>query len=277
MLPYICLSVSLKPRDVGAEVKLSFSFCNIVSYINILCRRDYLMELKGEHLRLSSADQFKGEKKLKNFHYQWHIIHTAGERCPTSSLIGTSSFTPKLELTRVHVSPLALKRLRKIMTKHVKPAEKSSKELSNRQHSLIVSFPLTVTLQKIISKSWRERRQRQIDAVKKTIELLNRSRKCRLDRRKRQTERKRKRRDSSEQTSSCDLDSGTQVASTGDVAAAKAVQCNEQDVQNPAEDDWDGQLKIIQGGSELKISDIQLEVQEDAIITFQVYIQTVAD
>ena len=188
-------------------------------------------------------------------------------------MIGTSSFTPKLELTRVHVSPLALKRLQKMMTKHVKPAEESAKELRNRQHSLIVSFPLTVSLQQFISKSLRERRQRQIDAVKKTIEVLQRSQKCRLARRKQQTERKRKRRDSPEQTS-CDWvlnDSGTPA---GDVAAAKAVQCHEQDVQNPAEGDWDGQLKVIQGGSELNISDIQLEVQEDAIITFQVYTQT---
>ena len=138
---------------------------------------------------------------------------------------------------------------------------------------MIVSFPLTIALRQFISKTLREGKQQQLDSLKKKIEKLNRSQKSRLACRKQQTKRKRKRGDPSEQTSLQGFvlkDSRTQVATMGDAAAEKPVQCNEPGVQNVAEGEWDGQLKTIQGGRELKISDVVLEVQENAIITLQV-------
>ena len=80
-------------------------------------------------------------------------------------MVGAAKFSPKLELTKVHVAPVAWRRLQRTTRSQAmsdRPAEQAMEqreESSERYCPLIVSFPLTVSLQQFIAKALKKRKK----------------------------------------------------------------------------------------------------------------------
>ena len=193
-------------------------------------------------------------------------MHTVGERCYTSSLVGTASFSPKLELEKVTVTPLALRRFHRAMVEYDKPAGKHLEELTDRQPSMIVSIPLTESLRRFISKVLRERRKEQLESLRKrkrpdAQNNLSWRLTCTLPRR-------RERRINSTRPLDFALkDSKTRAATTSD---KRKLQRSKQSTLDRTTCDLDCQLESVQSAKEVDISEYPLEIQPDAIITLQV-------
>ena len=87
-------------------------------------------------------------------------------------MIGAARFTPKLELTKIHVAPVTWRRLKAttsfdVSDDHAKEAPEESSSTRSSE-SVIVSYPLTESLQRFIAKAMRRRREQQLASPKRS-------------------------------------------------------------------------------------------------------------
>ena len=94
------------------------------------------------------------------------------KRLPINGMIGAARFTPKLELTKIHVAPVTWRRLKattrfEVSDDHAKEAPEESSSTRSSE-SVIVSYPLTESLQRFIAKAMRRRREQQLASPKRS-------------------------------------------------------------------------------------------------------------